>query len=572
MTTPEATAVWVELGETPWPDWYDTDPRMAWVKDLLAEDPGFLAALTAPRGEYAPGPIPPPERTLGPQWCRWIVTNCRMGEGDVFGRPPRIALAQKAWLWKLAEVERDGRRRFDVAVLSMGKGGGKSPQASWVGSIDLAGPSVVCKGVTADGRKCPKCVKGFKADGTPHGVRRVSPDVVVMASSWEQADLIFDEIRTTFEVGPLAPHARAMRGVVQLGGLRGKARRIRATPTAADGSKGTTLLVDEIHEFTTETREKAYDVASGGTSKREDGLTLITSTAGADLSTLWGRMVSQGMSGKHPSTTLFVYLQASDEIAKKPILSDEDIAEGIRQCNPLVRAGIANLAKLVAKFKSMPLYRALRYYFNRWAPSGESWLPRGAWDACKGELVSDPNLPTWVGADMALKRDSAAIVIVQLREDGRFQAWSKIWLPDGELIDQSECDQYLRDVCAVYNVVWVAADEAWWPTLPELERGDPERGVAPLPIFRMPQQGKNMVFAYARTYQVITGRQVVQAGEPDFSDQIVSAVAVSTDGGWRLKKGKNKRRIDSAPAMAGAIFASTIEREVEEPMQPMTVV
>jgi hypothetical protein len=541
------------------PAYYD-DPRMAWLADV---DPRFLAELTDRNG-----PIPRPERTLGPQWCRWVERNCVMGEGDAYGRPVRMAAWQRALFWKLAEILDDARRRYAFALLSLGKGSGKSPIGGWIGSVDLAGPSVTCKG-------CDRCDGGWMPDGTPHAVRRTSPDVLNMASSYEQADLILDEMRVTFGEGPLAEYAKAMKGIVELKGARGKARRIPATPKKADGSKATTLLVDEVHEMTSERQETAYEVASGGTAKREDGLTVMLSTAGFDLATLFGRHVARGLRGEFADDELFLYLQADADLDPT---NDDDIAEGIRQANPLAACGVANVDQLVRKFKGMPLFRALRYYWNRWTSTDESWLPRGAWDACKGDLIVDPSLPTWIGADMALKRDSAAIVTVQRRPDGRLQATARIWFPDGNLVPQDECDEYLRSTCATHNVQWVAADEAWWPTLTTLETGtmddpEPAKRHPPLPIFRMPQQGRNMIVAYSQTYRTIVDQVLVQDGAPDFADQIASAAPHSTDRGWTLKKGKTRRRIDSCPALAGAVFAVNIPAtEVEKPAQPMWVV
>lgn len=554
-----AEQAFADLGETPWPRWYDDDPRMAWVRDL---DPRFLAALTAPRGDYRPGPIPQPEWTLGPQWVRWIERNCRLGEGDQYGRAPNVVGFQAAIMWKLAELRGDLSRRFRFALVSMGKGSGKSPFGGWIGSVDLAGPSVCCRG-------CKKCNSGRLPSGLPHAVRRRSPDVLNIASSYEQADLILDELRVTFDEGPLAEHAEAMKGLVTLKGERGKAYRRPATVKQVDGSKASTLLVDEVHELTSERQENAFDVASAGTGKRADGLVLMLSTAGFDLSTLFGRTVARGLRGEFGDDELFVCLHAEEGLAKSPKLSDEQIAEGIRQANPLAAAGIASVSRLVAQFKAMPLFRAIRYFFNCWTTSGESWLPAGAWDACKAktaeDLIQDPNLPTWVGADMALTRDSAAIITVQKRPDGKLQAAAKIWYPDGGLIDQEECDDYLRSVCAAMNVQWVAADEAWWPTLRELEAEG-------LPIFRMPQQGRNMIVAYTLTYRAIVEQLLVHDGAPDFADQIASAVPNSTDRGWTLRKGKHRKRIDSAPALAGAIFASTQDPPVRETPLPRSQV
>lgn len=511
------------------------DPRMAWLSEV---DERFLDAL---------GTVPLPERTLGPQVCRWVEKNCRMGEGDAYGKPVRMQPFQRALLWKLYELRDEGGRRYRKALVSFGKGSGKTPVGGWVGDVDLAGPSVF---------------SGWKADGTPKGQRRNSPDILVMASSYEQADMILDEMRATFTEGPLAPHADAMKGLVQLKGNRGKARRIPATVRRADGSKATTLLVDEAHELITERMTNAYDVAAGGTAKREDSLTALFSTAGNDLSTMFGKEFSRGQRGDFDDDELFVYLCAEDGLDPT---DDADIAKGILQANPLAAAGVANVHRLVAEFKRMPVFRAKRYFWNLWVPTDESWLPVGAWDACKGLVTLDPNLPTWVGVDMSLRRDSSAVVTVQRRPDGKVQVSARIWFPEGKLIDQSEVDDYLRTLTSTCDVKWIAADPAFWPSLPELE----EEG---LPIIRWPQQGRNMVLACARTYRLIMDAILVHDGSPDFSDQVSSAAPHSTDRGWALKKGRTHKRIDSAVALAMGIGAMGEPVEVPEKPLPRSVI
>lgn len=518
--------------------------------------PDFLAALT--RGGN--GPIPDETMTLGPAWCRWIEANCVMGEGDRAGETVRLSPHQVPLIWKIAEINPDGRLRFNLILYSVGKGSGKSPLGGWLGSVALAGPAVTCPG-------CAACVRGFRPDGTPHAVRRRSPDVLVMASTYDQADLIMDEIRVTFHDGPLAPFAEANKGLVNLlGGERGRARRIPATTKKADGSKATTLIVDECHEFDTPGREAAYDVATAGTAKRQDGQTFVLSTAGWDMSTLFGRLSARGERGDFASNELYVRLAGAESLDPT---DDVDIAAGILAANPLAADGAVTLAPLVGKFLAMPPERAKRYYWNQWVRTDAAWLPAGAWDACQArgdEWIFDPSLPTWLGADMAIARDSAAVVMLQRRPDGRLQASSRIWLPDGERIRQDECDDYIRAVGESHNLLWVAADEAWWASLADLESEG-------LPIFRMPQKGRNMIIAYSRTYRIIVDQILMHDGAPDFSDQIASAAPSSSDRGWTLKKGKGHRRIDSCPALAGAIFASTIpEREETPAPQPMWVI
>jgi len=156
---------------------------------------------------------------------------------------------------------------------------------------------------------------------------------------------------------------------------------------------------------------------------------------------------------------------------------------------------------------------------------------------------------------MSLRRDSSAVVTVQRRPDGKVQVSARIWFPAGKLIDQSEVDDYLRTLTSTCDVKWIAADPAFWPSLPELEEEK-------LPIVRWPQQGRNMISACTRTYRLIMDGILVHDGSPDFSDQVSSAAPHSTDRGWALKKGRTHKRIDSAVALAMAIGA------MGEPVEP----
>lgn len=518
-----------------------------WCQEWLTEvDPQFLKVLTARQN----GPMPHSNRTFGPQQIKWLEKNAVLGEGDKYGKPVRMLPFQRALFWKLFEIRDNGSRRFRNAVLCLGKGSGKTPVGGWIGDLEIAGPSVFDK---------------WLADGRPKAKRRESADVIIIASSYEQADMMIDEMRVTFDEGPLKEYAASAKGWVKLkNGLRGIARRIPATPKKADGTKATALLVDEAHELTSERQETAYDVASGGTAKRADSIVCKFSTAGNDLNTMFGREWSRGNRGEFDEDELFVYMSAEDGLDPT---DDADIEKGIKQANPLAAAGIANIRDLVRKFKSMPAFRAKRYFWNRWVPTDESWLPEGAWDACKGTVEFDLSLPVFVGADMAMKRDSCSVVLLQKQPNGKILAEAKVWMPDGDLINQDEVDAYIISLTKKYDVIWTAGDEHYWITLPQLEKGDPERGIDPIKVLRVPQSGKNMILAYARTYKAIVDRVIVHAGAPDFSDQITSAAPHSTDGGWTVKKGRNKRRIDSTPALASAIFAMSAEAPEEEEQQ-----
>lgn len=100
----------------------------------------------------------------GPKVIRWIERNCRYGEGDRFGQPVKLELFQKLFLIWLFELREDGSRRYRRALLEVPKGNGKTPLAAWIAAYLLA--------------------------------TQESAVIPVAAASYEQADLLFGDLRT----------------------------------------------------------------------------------------------------------------------------------------------------------------------------------------------------------------------------------------------------------------------------------------------------------------------------------------------------------------------------------------
>ena len=68
-----------------------------------------------------------------------------------------------------------------------------------------------------------------------------------------------------------------------------------------------------------------------------------------------------------------------------------------------------------------------RYFLNQWTTADELWLPDGAWDSCDdGSLELDSDYPLFAGVDLAIKRDSTAVVCLQ-PQGGRGVVRSRIW-------------------------------------------------------------------------------------------------------------------------------------------------
>jgi phage terminase large subunit-like protein len=196
-----------------------------------------------------------------------------------------------------------------------------------------------------------------------------------------------------------------------------------------------------------------------------------------------------------------------------------------------------------------------RYRLNQWVRTdGESWLPQGAWELCRSDMQLKPDLPTFVGVDMALKHDSIAVVIAQ-PQDGRVVVRAKIWHPDANAMDVSAVEQHIRDINRQFNVVENAYDPAFFQRSAEVLS---ENHV----MVEFPQSAARMIPACGNLYELIVNQVIAHDGDPMFADQVLSAAQRSTESGWRLSKGKSKRKIDAAIALAIASDRATSKQEV----------
>jgi phage terminase large subunit-like protein len=194
---------------------------------------------------------------------------------------------------------------------------------------------------------------------------------------------------------------------------------------------------------------------------------------------------------------------------------------------------------------------------NQWVRTQESWLPAGAWERCVSELELDRELPVWVGIDMALKHDSIAVVLAQPQGD-RVVVRSRIWQPKDEGVDVSEIEAFLREVHTTYQVTEFAFDPAYFQRSAEALVDDG------LPMVEFPQTGQRMVPACGQTYELIVQGRLAHDGLPTFTDQVLSAAQRMTDTGWRLSKGKSKRKIDACIAMVMAVDRATRRQKPDE--------
>ena len=284
-------------------------------------------------------------------------------------------------------------------------------------------------------------------------------------------------------------------------------------------------------------------VLSNNTAKRKDGLVLNITTAGHDLDSMAGRMYQRGLlkeAGKQDDPEFyFKWIGAAED--ENP--SDENVWKKVNLAIPNDWWPIENLRR---RHKSLPINEFQRYHLNQWTRTEEeSWIEIEKWLACQDEeLELEPGLDTFVGVDMALRHDSVAIVYGQKDDNEIINMLSKIWLPNDEnFMDYQEIEAFIVSLMKDYKVKEVAYDPAFFERSAQvlLDRG--------VPMVNFPQTHSRMIPACGNAYDLIANTKVRHNGDPTFTDQVMSAAQRTTDMGWRLSKGRSKRKIDGAIAM-----------------------
>jgi Phage terminase-like protein, large subunit len=352
--------------------------------------------------------------TFGGIAVKWIESNLIFAEGDSFGKPVRLRKDQKLFLWRWYEYCPNpacGLWHFTRALRGEARGGGKTALIAMIAVLEFGGPPQIAP---------------------------VSPNVVVAAASWDQANLLYSAAAVMMggrdqevEQAPLRGYFEVYDSETRHADRRpGRLFRTATVAGTNQGGQPTLAIFDEIHEYGDVT-----DSEGPVPSRRVDGRV----EAVADVPDA-GRPGVQARAGprhrpvdgrvRHRSLDARRDVQAGAAggaaAAADAVSFDwREAPDGLDYSNPEHRAvacraasGAADViwsvAARVAEWDDddMPAHEWIRYYANRWVDvAEESWLSDypGAWAACEGTWEITGDEPTVLAVDMALKRDSVAV-------------------------------------------------------------------------------------------------------------------------------------------------------------------
>jgi phage terminase large subunit-like protein len=201
-----------------------------------------------------------------------------------------------------------------------------------------------------------------------------------------------------------------------------------------------------------------------------------------------------------------------------------------------------------------------RLHLNQWTETEEAWIKPHEWDLCRGAPQLDLGAPTWLGVDVGIRRDSAAIVAAQWDHE-RLLVAAEILLPEEQSPGFGVADIRGRvgQWAAMYQQLREVAFDPW--QFRESAELLAERG---LMMVEFPQNASRMAPASEQLYELITERRLVHDGNPIMKEQVLAAVIAPTErGGWRISKRKSQERIDGCVALAMACERAVTQRFVK---------
>ena len=446
-------------------------------------------------------------------------TFLHVSKGVLAGEALRLTDWQSGLLGSLYERRDDGLLRYRRSLIGLARKNGKS----LIGSV---------------------CALYGLIEGEP------GAEVYSAAGDRMQARIVFNEAKWQISQSPaLSGICKVYRDVVEVPSTGAIYRVLSADAKLQQGLNPSTVIFDEVH---VQPNQDLWDALSLGMGARKDPHIIGITTAGYDPDSLCGRLYNYGkrvISGDQVDERFgFFWWEAPEGCA----VSDRDAWAA---ANPNLAEGLLDIEDMEVSMNQTAEVAYRRYRLNQWVRTdGESWLPAGAWELCRSDMELKPDLPTFVGVDMALKHDSIAVVIAQ-PQDGRVVVRAKIWHPDANAMDVSAVEQHIRDINREFNVVENAYDPAFFQRSAEVLS---ENHV----MVEFPQSAARMIPACGNLYELIVNQVIAHDGDPMFADQLLSAAQRQTESGWRLSKGKSKRKIDAAIALAIASDRATSKQEV----------
>lgn len=371
-------------------------------------------------------------------------------------------------------------------------------------------------------------------------LQTTGPEVVSVASSVKQANIIYERVRL------VVASNRALAKRYKVTGTRG----IRAKDVAKPGSyfvqtgkeealQGVTMslcLADELHLWKTET----YSAIVLGLSARKDGMLLGITTAGDEQSHLLKSLYERGRAAVDADDERFGFF-----VWEAPAHADVTDHDAIRAANPAVACGRKDVEQVAKDAANMPENSARRYVLNQFVSSSSSWLPSSMWKRL--DVAPLPHTDDVVFAVDRTNNWGAATVTANVRHEGRIYTRVVASLPNPSL-------EWLEAICvdlwSRYGGQGFVMEQA---NLRDLNARLREQGIKTEYLTQTQMQN-----ACATVYSLISEGAVVHGDDDLLKAQVPRGVAKNTGEGWRITRKDSIGDVDALLATIMGIYAAEV--------------
>ena len=208
-----------------------------------------------------------------------------------------------------------------------------------------------------------------------------------------------------------------------------------------DGYNSYCFVLDECHE---QPDSRLWDVMCSSQGMRENSLGIIITTAGFNLFGFcygYRKVCSEILSGLKEDDSQFIAIYTLDED------DDWEDKENWIKANPSLGQTVSEsyLEQQIKKAKNNPsLEVGIRTKnFNQWVSSSDIWISNDLLleSSKKINLEDYKDKTAYVGVDLAAVSDLTAVSLM-IPIDGKFYFWTKYYLPQSALFDNSNSELY----------------------------------------------------------------------------------------------------------------------------------
>ena len=487
------------------------------------------------------------------------------------GQPFRILAWQRMVILAMFIVGGDRLRTIRWALIGIAKKNGKTELVAALALFFAFGPS------------------------GPDGQPEPSALVVCAAGSDAQADLVFGAATKMAQLSPtLRLILECYESEIHCPSLVGSmvvrvSAAAKATSSALDGKNIYVLICDELHCWEGNGARVVWDTLTNGTVTRLQPMCIQITTAGFDKDTICGEQYDYGVAVSDGEVIDPAFLFWWVEPPEDANFKDPAVIEA---ANPSfgVTVTLEFYLDQLSK-KTEAVFR--RYFLNQWTDAAESWLDSGEWESLAiGQFEFAKGSALWTGTDAATKHDSTAHVVAQWhdcapgcpgwnkadeerraagRPSRKLRMKAELWerpydprtrrLVEDWRLPIAAVEQYLSDLAREFQI-GPAGLRACGYDPARFERSAQHLEAEGLPMEEVPQSDTRMVPASQGLYQFVKEGLVEHDGDLRFTRHMRAAVAVQArggSGGWRLAKGKTKKKMDAAIAAAIASHLAVLD-------------